>query len=79
MSGSKKVTIEELKDQYQDEWVLVEVLEEDELQRPTKMRLITHSETREEIYEALKEHSGYTYHFYTGKIPKEGYAVAFHG
>lgn len=79
MSGSKEVTIEELKDQYQNEWVLVEVLEEDEIQRPIRVRLITHSKTREEIHEALKEHSGYTYHFFTGKIPKEGYAVAFYG
>ncbi|MGC1122994.1 MAG: hypothetical protein WBA22_18080 [Candidatus Methanofastidiosia archaeon] len=78
MSGSKEVTIEELKDQYQNEWVLVEV-EEDEVQRPIRVSLIIHSKTREEIHEALKEHSGYTYHFYTGKIRKEGYAVAFHG
>jgi hypothetical protein len=79
MNGSKETTIEELKDQYRNEWVLVEVLEEDELQRPIRVRLITHSKAREEIYEALKGHSGYTYHFHTGKIPKEGYAVAFYG
>lgn len=79
MSGSEEVTIEELKDQYRNEWVLVEVLEEDELQRPIRVRLITHSKNREETYEALREHSGYTYHFYTGKIPEEGYALAFYG
>ena len=79
MSEAEEITIEEIKEKYRDQWVLVEILEEDELQRPVKVKLITHSKTRDEIYEVLKEHKGYTYHFYTGKIPKEGYVVAFHG
>jgi hypothetical protein len=79
MSDPKEMTIEEVRNRFKDEWVLVEVLREDELQRPQKVRLIIHSKRREEIYEALKEHKDYTYQFYTGKIPKKGYAVAFYG
>ena len=79
MSEAEEVTIEEIKEKYRNQWVLVEVLEEDELQRPVKVKLITHSKTRDEIYEALREYKGYTYHFYTGRIPKEGYVVAFYG
>lgn len=79
MSKSKETTIDEIKEKYKNRWVLVEVLEEDELQRPVKVRFITHSKTRDEIYEALKNHKSYTYHFYTGKIPREGYVVAFYG
>lgn len=78
MSEAEVMTIQEIKSRFKDEWVLVEILEEDELQRPQKVRLIIHSKIRDEIYEALKEYRGYTYQFYTGKIPKKGYVVAFH-
>lgn len=77
MSEAEEMTIEEIKEKYKNRWVLVEVVEEDELQRPVKVRFITHSKTRDEIHEALKEHKGYTYHFYTGRIPREAYVVAF--
>lgn len=71
--------IEELKRQYKDEWVLVEVLEEDEQSRPVEVRLIAHSKNRDDIYDKLKETKGIdTFQFYTGEIPKKGYAVAFH-
>ena len=54
-------------------------MEEDELQRPIRAKLVTHRNTRDEIYEALRKHKGYTSHFYTGRIPREGYVVAFYG
>lgn len=79
MSEAEEMTIEEIREKYKNRWVLVEVLEEDELQRLVKVKFITCSKTRDQIYEALKEHEYYTYHFYTGEIPKEGYVVAFHG
>jgi hypothetical protein len=77
--GGKMVMVEEIKRRYRDEWVLVEVIEEDELGQPTEVELIVHSKARDEIYEALKETKAkYTYQFYTGEIPKKGYAVAFY-
>ncbi len=73
-------TIEEIKKKFRDEWVLVEVLEKDELNHPTKGIVITHSKNRDDIYDALKETKGkHTYQFWTGKIPDKGYAVAFCG
>lgn len=78
VSKRKEMTLEEIRERYRNEWVLVEVLEEDELQRPVKVRFITHSENRDIIYEALRKHKGYTYHFYTGTIPKEGYVFECH-
>lgn len=73
--------IEELKKQYKDEWVLVEVLEEDELNRPTNVRLIAHSKNRDDIYEKLEtiENMRHIATFYTGEIPEKGYAVAYFG
>ncbi|MFQ6052407.1 MAG: hypothetical protein ACE5K4_12055 [Candidatus Hydrothermarchaeota archaeon] len=72
--------IEEIKKKYRGEWVLVEVLEEDELGNPTEVNVITHSKNRDDIYKALRKvREKYTYQFYTGEIPKEGYAVAFCG
>ena len=73
--------IEELEKQYKDEWVLVEVLEEDELNKPIKVRLIAHSKNRDDIYDKLEsiESKKHVATFYTGKIPEKGYAVAFYG
>ncbi|MFO8109544.1 MAG: hypothetical protein R6U17_03340 [Thermoplasmata archaeon] len=71
-------TIEEIKEEYKDEWVLVEVIEENELGEPTKVKLIAHSKCRDDTYDAMSETTAkYLYHFYNGEIPKKGYAVAF--
>ena len=70
---------EELKHKYKDEWTLVEVLEEDDLNRPLNVQLIFHSKNRDEVYEKLEhvESKKHVATFYTGKIPQKGYAVAF--
>ena len=71
--------IEEIKRRYKDEWVLVELMKEDELDQPIDVELIAHSKSRDEIYDALMEtKTKSTYQFYTGEIPKKGYAVAFY-
>lgn len=73
------MNIEDIKKTYKDEWILVEVLKEDEKGKPIEIRLIAHSKSREDIYDKLKETRGMdTFQFYTGEIPKKGYAVAFH-
>lgn len=72
------LSVEEISTQYKDEWVLIEVQETDAEGNPTKGRVIAHSKDREETYRALRKTSvGDVAHFYTGAIPKEGYAVAF--
>jgi hypothetical protein len=71
--------IEEIRRKYKDEWVLVEILDEDELGNPRKAKVIAHSKNRDDLYRALKgTRAKYTYQFYTGRIPRKGYAVAFH-
>jgi len=73
------VKVKEIEKKYWDEWVLAEVLKEDELGEPTEVRVIVHSKNRDDTYAAMRKAKGkYTYHFYTGKIPKKGYAVAFY-
>jgi len=69
----------DVKKKYKDEWVLVEILREDELGNPIEVEVLAHSKTRDETYKALRNAKDkYVYHFYTGGIPKEGYAVAFY-
>ncbi len=71
-------TIEEIKEEYEDEWVLAEVIEENEKGEPTKVELIAHSKCRDETYDMMsKTGAKHLYHFYTGEIPEKGYAVAF--
>ena len=71
-------TIEEIKKKFKDEWVLMEVSEEDEIGQTKSGKVIAHSKNRDDTYAALKNTKGiYTFHFYTGEIPEKGYAVAF--
>jgi len=70
--------VEEIKQKYKDEWVLVEVTKTDELGQPVEGNIIAHSRNRDDTYEAMKHTKAKDIaHFYTGEIPKKGYAVAF--
>lgn len=71
-------TVEEIKEEYEDEWILAEVIEENEKGEPTKVELIAHSKCRDDTYDKMSEtEAKHLYHFYTGNIPEKGYAVAF--
>ena len=70
-------TVKEFEKKYHDEWLLIEVLEENECEEPVKGKLIAHSKVRDEIYEKLKKTTGDICLFFAGEIPKKGYAVAF--
>jgi len=68
----------EIKEKYPNEWVLVEVLKADELGQIIKGNIIAHSKNRDDTYTAMKQTKAKDIaHFYTGEIPKKGYAVAF--
>ena len=70
--------IEDIKEKYRDEWVLVETTKFDELGQPTEGNVISHSRNRDDTYTAMKKTKAKDIaHFYTGKIPEKGYAVAF--
>ena len=70
-------TIEEFETKYPDEWLLMEVLGENDLGEPTKGKLIAHSKLRDEIHEVAKKLKGDLCIFFSGEIPKKGYAFAF--
>lgn len=70
--------IEEIKQQYKDEWLLIKVEKTNELNQPIYGQLIAHSKDRDEIYRKMKIEKGHTYTVYSGKIPRKGFAVAFH-
>lgn len=48
---SETIDIEATKAQYPEEWLLFEVLETDELDRPTQGRLLFHGKSREELHQ----------------------------
>jgi hypothetical protein len=78
-TGGAEMKVKEIEKKYRDEWVLAEVLKENELGELIEVRVIAHSKNRDDTYAAMRKAKGkYTYHFYTGKIPKKGYAVAFY-
>lgn len=72
-------TIDAIKKKYKNEWVLVDVVEEDKLNRTTKGRVLAHSKSREDIYDKmLKLPKGFNVAiFYTGEIPPKGTVFAF--
>jgi len=71
--------VSELKKKYKNQWVLAEVIKEGPLNEPVEVKPLVHSSIREKIYEHLSrvKRGAYVATFYTGKIPKKGYAVAF--
>ena len=78
--GDERMKIEEIEKRYKDEWVLVEVLAEDELGQPIDVEVIAHSKSRDDTYEAMRQTKARDIaHFHTGEIPKKGYVVAFNG
>ena len=62
---------------YPDEWLLVRVIEDDPLSNPLRGILIGHSKSKEEIIEKSKKLKGDIALFFTGDIPKKGYAFCF--
>lgn len=71
--------LKEVKQKYQNEWVVARVLVENKLGQPVDVEVIAHSKNRDDIYQRMKKEKGHTYIFYSGELPTEGYAVAFYG
>ena len=73
------MNIQEVKQQFKDEWVLLEVLQEDDLKQPIEVRVLTHSPNRDDVYDALLrvKEKIHVATMFTGAILKEGYAAAF--
>ena len=69
-------TIESYKQKYPDEWVVVEVLEEDDEGNVKNARLLGHSRNKENIDNISSSFKGYTYSFFNGDIPEKGHIFA---
>ena len=67
------VNIKEAEKLYPDEWLLFEVVEVDEKNKPVKGRLLAHSKEKDEIYKAdMQTRCADGYITYTGElIPKD--------
>ncbi len=70
--------IEEIKQQYQNQWLLIKVEKTNKLNQPIEGQLIANSKNRDDIYQKMKNVKGHTYTIYSGKIPRKGFAVAFY-
>ncbi len=65
--------INQIKNQFKDEWLLFEVQETDELKNPVRGKLLAHSPSRAAIYEFLgKNPCPHFYIVYTGDRPRKG-------
>ena len=74
------MNVKDIEKKYKNEWVLVEVLKENKIGQLIEIKLLAHSKNRDDIYNKLKSiKCKYISTFYTGKIPKKGFAVAFYG
>jgi len=63
------VDIAEESQRHKDEWLLFEVTEVDEIDRPVKGRLLFHGKSRAEVHEAaMQVRDKETYVFFTGPV-----------
>lgn len=64
------VAIDEEIGKHQDEWLLFEVVETDDIDRPIRGRLLACSRSRDEIHEVVMKHRGSDLQtVYTGGLP----------
>jgi len=63
--------VEDLRQQYANEWILLAVEEKDALDVPVEGRLITHGQDAEALWGETAERQGQFYIFYSGEILKE--------
>lgn len=69
--------VEDLRNQYPDEWILLAVETKDALGRPVEGRILAHGQDAEPLWSEIAERQGQFYIFYTGEILKD-IAVIFH-
>jgi len=71
VADPEPLALEHIREQYQDNWVLVDVTEEDEHHQPIAGMVIAHSNQRDELYEFLDSTpTDDPMIFFTGDLPK---------
>jgi hypothetical protein len=71
MSQKPSLTQKQMKARYPNQWLLIADYELDATTSLRKGRVVAHSEGREEIHHALKEHSGNLCIHFTGDLPRD--------
>lgn len=66
-----KEGIEEMKERYLHEWLLITNYETDEFMDVRKGELVFHSKSRDEVHKKLSQYSGKKCIQYSGKLPKD--------
>lgn len=70
------LTLKEIRERYQDEWVLVDVTAQDELKQPTEGRVLVHDRDRDVVYDEWETTPAKdAFVFFTGDIVKKGYVA----
>ena len=73
----RSISLERVKTQYPDEWILLKVTEENELNEPVRGVVLAHSRVKEEVLGLSRDLKDDIALFFTGAIPKKGYAFEF--
>jgi len=69
--------ISSLEKKYPNEWLLVKITKEDQHGNPLKGVLLYHHKNKELVIDTLKQKKDDIALFYSGPIPKKGYAFCF--
>ena len=75
--NGQSISLDLLETQYPDEWILLQVTEENDLNEPVNGIVLAHSKVKEEIIGISKDLKEDIALFFTGAIPKKGYAFCF--
>lgn len=68
------LTLKEIREKYRDQWVLVDVTAEDELNQPMAGRVLAHDRDRDAVYDQWETTPAKdAFVFFTGDIVKKGY------
>jgi len=68
----EQLSLEQIRQKHWDEWVLVEVTQEDELNQPTAGLVLAHSKRRDDVYDELEVTTAEDpLVFFTGAIPDD--------
>jgi hypothetical protein len=71
MAKKPVLTTEQMKARYPNQWLLVTDYELDTATALHKGRVVAHSKDRQEIHQALKQHSGHLCIHFTGDLPRD--------
>ena len=74
--STERMTVEEMRQKYPDEWLFIVNCEHSKNTELLSGRVLVHSKSRADIYDALGRYKGGAAIRYTGKLPEgKGYLI----